>query len=68
MVLMKMFKEVANPAFHSDRKGLTTKGFGTKPPVDILANLQGLYGKLIYQDLDTTLFRLNEPMNRMQPV
>ena len=38
MVLTKMFEEVVDPAFHSDSRGLATKGFVTKPLVDIMAN------------------------------
>ena len=56
------------PAFHSGRRGLATKGFGTTPPVDILANLQCLYGRPRYQELDDALLRLNEPMDQMQPI
>ena len=33
-----------------------------------MANLQCLYGKPSYQDLDAALLRLNKPMNRLQPV
>ena len=62
------FEEVVDPTFHSGRRGLSTNGFVTTPPVDILYNLQRLYGKPIYQELDAALLRLNEPMNRMQPV
>ena len=46
MVLTNIFEEVVEPAFHSGSRGLDTKGFGTTAPVDILANLQRLYGKL----------------------
>ena len=65
MVLMKMSKEVIYPypAFHSVSRILTTKGFGTTPPVDILANLQSLYGKPSYQELEAVRLRLNKPMN-----
>ena len=68
MVLKKMFEEVVDPAFHSGSIGIAIKGFGTTPPVDILANLQQIYGKTSYQELDAALIRLKEPMNRMQPV
>ena len=47
MVLTKMFKEVVDPAFHSGNRSLATKGFVTTPPIDILKNLQRLYGKQI---------------------
>ena len=68
MVLTNIFEEVVDPDFHSVSRGLSTKGFGTTSPVDILENLQFLYGKPIYQELDTTLLRLNYPMNIMQTV
>ena len=68
MVLTKIFEEVVDPAFRSGSRGLVTKGFGTMPPVDILANLQPLYGKSSYQEFDAVLLRLYEPMNIMQPV
>ena len=61
-------EEVVDPAFHSGSIGIAIKGFGTTPPVDILANLQQIYGKTIYQELDAALIRLNDPMNIMQPV
>ena len=47
---------------------VTTKGFVTTPPVDILENLQHLYGKPSYQYLDDALLGLNKPMKQMQPV
>ena len=67
MVLTKMFEEVIDPIFHYGSRGLDTKGFGTTPPVDILENLQHLYGKPSYQELDAALLHLNKSMNRMQP-
>ena len=63
-----MFEEVVNPAFHSGSMGLDTKLFGTTTPVNILANLQHLYGKLSYQELDAALLSLNDPMKQMQLV
>ena len=63
-----MFEEVVDPAFHSGRRGIAIKGFGTTPPVEIMANLQKIYVKLSYQELDTVLIHLKYPMNRMQPV
>ena len=68
MVLTNIFEEVVDPDFHSVSRGLSTKGFGTTSPVNILENLQYLYGKPIYQELDTALLRLNYPMNIMQTV
>ena len=68
MVLTNIYEEVVDPNFHSVIRGLSTKGFVTTPPVDILENLQYLYGKPIFQELDATLLRLNDPMNRMKPV
>ena len=68
MVLTNMLKEVVDPAFHYGIRGLANKGFGTTPPVDILANLQHLYGKSSYQELDAALLRLNQLMNQMQMV
>ena len=68
IVLTKMFKEFVEPIFHSSSRVLATKLLGTTPLVDILANLQRLYSKLSYQELDSALLRLIETMNRMQPV
>ena len=68
MVLKNVFEEVVNPPFHSGSRGITTKGFGTTPPVVILANLQHLDGKPSYQELEAALLHLNNPMNRMQQV
>ena len=63
-----MFKEVIDPDLHSDSCRMATKGFDTTPPVNILTNLQRLYKKPSYQELDAKLQCLNKPMNRMQPV
>ena len=68
MVLMKLFKKVVNPDFHFGIIGPATKGFVTTPLVDILADLQRLYGKPSYQDTDAALLHLNEPMNSTQSV
>ena len=65
MVLTNMFKEFVDSAFHSRSRGLATKGLGTTPLVEILANLQHLYGKPSYQKCDAALLRLNEPINWM---
>ena len=65
MVLTKKFEEVLDSAFHFGGRGIAIKVLGTTPPVDIMENLQCLYRKLIYQDIDTALFRLNYPMNRI---
>ena len=67
MVLTKIFKNVLDPAFHSRSHGLDTKGFSTTPLVSILENIQRLYGKPCYQELDAALIRLNNPMNQIQP-
>ena len=63
-----MFKEFIDPTFHSGSRGLDTKGFNTTPPVNILENLQCLYGKPSYQDLNAALLCLNYSMNQIQPV
>ena len=68
MVLTKMFEDVFYPAFYSRSCGLTTKGFFRIYQFDIIENLQRLYGKQSYQDLDAALLRLNELINQMQPV
>ena len=68
MVLTNIFEEVIKPDFHYLIRGQSTKGFGTTAPIDILANLQYIYGNPIYQELDTALLRLNYPMNRIQTV
>ena len=64
----KKNKEAVNPTLHSGSRGLNTKEFSTTPLVEILENIQCLYRKPIYQDLDTALLRLNYPMTRIQPV
>ena len=68
MVMINMFEEVVDPAFHSNSRGIAIKGFGTTPPVEILANLQQIYVKISYQELDTVLIHLKDPMNRIKPV
>ena len=68
MVLDKIFEEVIDPAFHSSIRGLATRGFGATPLVDIPANLQRLYGKPSYQELNASLLRINKLMNQIQPV
>ena len=65
---MEIFEEFVNIAFHSGSRGRYTKGFGTSTPVDTLANLQRLYRKPRYQEIDAALLCLNNPTNRMQPV
>ena len=59
IVLTKMFEDIINLAIHSGSRGLSTKGFGTTPPVDILSNLQRLYGKPSYQEINVALLFLN---------
>ena len=66
MVLTKLFKEVVDPALHSRICGLAAKGFGTTTPVNIITNLQRLYGRLRYQELDAALLCLNETMKLIQ--
>ena len=68
MVLTKMFEEVVNTTFHSDSRGLATKGFFPTPPVNVLENIQCLYRKSSYQELYTALIGVNKLMKRMQLV
>ena len=68
MVLTNISEKLVDPDLHSGSRRLATKGSVTIPPVDILANLQHLYGKPSYQDLNAAFLRLKNPMNRMQPV
>ena len=63
-----MLEDFIDPTFHYGSRRLSTKGFGTMPPVNILANLQRLYVKPSYQELDAALLCPNKPMNRMQTV
>ena len=64
--MKNIFEEVVDPAFHSCSRGLATKGFGTTPPVDILVNLQHIYGKPSYQELDAAFSCLKYSMNIIQ--
>ena len=61
-----MSEEFVGPAFHYGSRVLSTKEFDTTPLVDILADLQHIYGKPSYQELNAAFLRLNETMNRMQ--
>ena len=68
MVLTNMFKEVIIPAFHSSSRSISTKEFGTTPLTHIPDNLQRLYGKPGYQELDALLLYLGDSMNTTQPL
>ena len=64
MVLTKTFEDVIDPAFHTGSRGLATRGFGNTNPYDVLAHIHSLYGKHSLTELEGTLLRLIEPMNR----
>ena len=69
--LRLLFERIIDPAYHSGGTGtggLARRGFGNDEPPDILARLQRLYGKPSLQELDQALLRLNDPMDRNQPV
>ena len=68
MVLMKIFEYVIDPAVQSGSRILSTKGYVTTPLVNILDNIQRLYGKPIYQELDAALLHINKMTNQMQLV
>ena len=69
--LRLLFERIIDQAYHSGGTGtggLARRGFGNDEPPDILARLQRLYGKPSLQELDQALMRLNDPMDRNQPV
>ena len=69
--LSLLFERIIDQAYHSGGTGavgLARRGFGNDEPPDIYARLQRLYGKPTIQELDQALLRLNEPMDRNQPV
>ena len=69
--LRLLFERIIDQAYHSGGTGtgdLARRGFGNDEPPDILARLYRLYGKPSLQELDQALMRLNDPMDRNQPV
>ena len=69
--LRLLFERIIAQAYHSGGTGtggLARRGFGNDEPPDILARLQRLYGNPSLQELDQALMRLNDPMDRNQPV
>jgi hypothetical protein len=47
---------------------LAERGFGIATPPEILSRFQQKYGWPGYQEIKTALLRLNQPMDRMQPI
>ena len=69
--LRLLFERIIDKAYHSGgtgATGLAIRGFGNDEPPEIMARLQRLYGKPSLQELDQALLRLNDPMDRNQPV
>ena len=66
MALKTMFECIIDPACHSSGMGRT--GFGTYKSLATLQRIQTLYSKPILGYLDASLLRLNDPMDRNQPV
>ena len=69
--LILLFERIIDEAYHSGGTGvagLARRGFGNDEPPDILSRLKRLYGKPSLQELDQALIRLNDPMDRNQPV
>jgi hypothetical protein len=50
------------------RTALAESGFGTATPPEILSRFQKNYGKPGYQEIKAALLRLNQPIDRMQPI
>ena len=68
MVLTNTFEDVIDLSFHTGIRGLATRGFGNTKPYDVLVHMHSLYGKPSLTELEGTLLRLNEPMNRSHPI
>ena len=64
--LRDLFERIIDPAYHSANMG--RKGFGTAEPPTILFRLQREYGKPSLHEIDEALRRLNDPMDRDQPI
>ena len=61
-----MLERIVDPAYHSAGMGRTC--FGTDKAPAILQRLQTLYGKQSLGGIDAALLRLNDHMERNQPV
>ena len=66
--LITILEDSFDVAFHSGGTASAKRGFGTATPPEILSRFQQNYGKPGYQEIKTALLRLNEPMDRMQPI
>jgi hypothetical protein len=66
--LTTILEDSFDVAFHSGGTALAERGFGTDTPPEILSRFQQNYGKPGYQEIKTALQRLNQPMDRMQPI
>ena len=64
--LKTMSKRIVDLAYHSSGMGRT--GFGTEEIPAILQQLQTLYRKPSLRYIDAALLRLNDPMDRNQPM
>jgi hypothetical protein len=66
--LTTILEDAFDVAFHSGGTALAERGFGTATPPEILSRFQQNYGKPGYQEIKAALLRLNQPMDRMQPI
>jgi hypothetical protein len=66
--LTTILEDTFDVAFHSGGTALAERGFGTSTPQEILSRFQQNYGRPGYQEIKAALLRLNQPMDRMQPI
>jgi hypothetical protein len=66
--LTTILEDAFDVAFHSGGTALAESGFGTATPPEILSSFEKNYGKPGFQEIKSALLRLNQPMDRMQPI
>ena len=66
--LKQLLDHVIDDAYHSGATAMGQRRFGNSTPKQIIDRLVALYGKPSIKEIESALVRLNEPMDRMQPV
>ena len=66
--LTRILEVTIDVAYHAGNTAMADKGFGKYTPVEVLQHLQQRYGLPSYGEIDQAMARLQEPMDRMQPI
>ena len=66
--LIQILEATTDIAYHAGNTAMAGLGFRKQTPAEVLQQLQKQYGQLSYTKIDQAMTRLQESMDRVQPI